>query len=181
MLTRDHKIIRELGTPVRNHLKFPGIERKKIDSPVLLSSREKVVASMKSKVYETLTSKRTVVKSQGRIEKVGGSSVNIGGSTKQNKIICGPDFDLLRKSNTIDAVSYPPKDNVRSASCCSLKTTGSKLFMGHNNSSGRLETYPHKLMQKKLASGIQKKTKEEPVVDMACSSRFSVDSKMESR
>ncbi|XP_060672411.1 protein ENHANCED DOWNY MILDEW 2 isoform X2 [Ziziphus jujuba] len=161
MYCMDHEIIRELGTPARDHLKFP---TKKVQDSALLASRGKGVASMKRNASEILSTQGRIVKLQKRIEKVGGGSINLGGSTKNIQKRCGPDFDSLRKTTAIHAVKIPPKVNIRSSSYCS-------------------KAYPHKSisMQQKIASAIGRKSEEETIVKMANSSQSSVDPEMESR
>ncbi|KAL5581737.1 hypothetical protein UlMin_014179 [Ulmus minor] len=139
----DHKIIIELGTPARDHIKFPDVKGKqKTQNLKLVSSKDINVESIKSKFSESLVTKRTIAP---------GCSANFGDFKKRS---AGPDFGFLRKLNTIDGVRKSLNGNTGATPYRFSATNGTKLSM-QNNSSANSETYSVNSMQQ-IARGVGK-------------------------
>lgn len=114
-----HEIDDEVGTPIRDHIIFPGVEKKKtiIDRPskkqsLALPSGKQKVASMKS----SLTSKAPP---QGKFSvkalKCVPSNTGQGETTKKcERLLVGS--DSLRRAKATDVSRKSPKGNVKSVS-----------------------------------------------------------------
>lgn len=109
-LTREHKIIEQLKTPARNHLKFPGAEgkRKKQDTE-LLSIEETIVAFKRSMVPENFTPDGPIVKKRKLVEMY--SSAEVGVPTSELEEGCQrQDADPLKTPNITDTCRMSLKD-----------------------------------------------------------------------
>ncbi|KAM4103520.1 hypothetical protein ACJW30_06G085400 [Castanea mollissima] len=111
----DHEINKELGTPLRDHLKFADAKGiKKQHEGEKLSSKKKAVASTKGMVCDNLSAGKIISKLPNRVKKMC-NSVKGGDSTKNIEKRCfRQDFDSLEKQNTIDSVGKSVKENIRS-------------------------------------------------------------------
>lgn len=109
-LTREHKIISELKTPARDHLKFPGVEgkRKKEDLELLLTE-EKDVASKRNIVSESFVADKTVVKKLKLAEVYSGAEVGMSNS-EIKKRWPRQDVHSLKKPNITDTGRKSLKD-----------------------------------------------------------------------
>ncbi|KAH9745110.1 protein ENHANCED DOWNY MILDEW 2 [Citrus sinensis] len=109
-LPREHKIISELKTPARDHLKFPGVEgkRKKEDLGLLLTE-EKDVASKRNIVSESFVADKTVVKKLKLAEVYSGADVGMSNS-EIKKRWPRQDVHSLKKPNITDTGRKSLKD-----------------------------------------------------------------------
>ncbi|XP_030931311.1 protein ENHANCED DOWNY MILDEW 2-like isoform X1 [Quercus lobata] len=179
----DHEINKELGTPLRDHLKFPdakGIKRQHEGEK--LSSKKKAVASRKGMVCDNLSAGKIILKLPNRVKKMC-NSVEGGDSTKKIKKRCfRQDFDSLKKKNTIDLVGKSVKENIRSIPCKSFTVVGSKSSTKSNKSLIDLELYPLRSKKQKLSSGKIKNTiLEESVMIKSNSSEFVLNAETKNR
>ena len=183
IFTRDHELNRELATPLRDHLKFPGAEgRKKQHEAEKLLCKKKVVASRRRMVCDNFSPEKIVLKLPKRVKKIC-NSIKGGDSTKKIEKRCFMrDFDSLKKQNTIDSVGKSAKENIRSILCKSFTAGNSKLSLKNNKSSIDLELYPLKSKQQKLSSGKIKNTiLEKSVMIKSNSSEFVLSAEMKNR
>ncbi|KAH9745109.1 protein ENHANCED DOWNY MILDEW 2 [Citrus sinensis] len=106
----EHKIISELKTPARDHLKFPGVEgkRKKEDLGLLLTE-EKDVASKRNIVSESFVADKTVVKKLKLAEVYSGADVGMSNS-EIKKRWPRQDVHSLKKPNITDTGRKSLKD-----------------------------------------------------------------------
>uniref|UniRef100_A0A2N9HZ60 Zinc finger PHD-type domain-containing protein n=1 Tax=Fagus sylvatica TaxID=28930 RepID=A0A2N9HZ60_FAGSY len=179
----DHELNRELATPLRDHLKFPGAEgRKKQHEAEKLLRKKKVVASRRRMVCDNFSPEKIVLKLPKRVKKMC-NSIKGGDSTKKIEKRCfRRDFDSLKKQNTIDSVGKSAKENIRSILCKSFTAGNSKLSLKNNKSSIDLELYPLKSKQQKLSSGKIKNTiLEKSVMIKSNSSEFVLSAEMKNR
>ncbi|KAK6238637.1 hypothetical protein QUC31_004106 [Theobroma cacao] len=97
----EHKIIRELGTPSRDHLVFPDVKvKEKKHNLALLSYRGKNLASKRSEVYEDFATSRNLLKKPKLVPKAYGV-IQAGVSSKRTeKHHSGQEFSSLKKPNT---------------------------------------------------------------------------------
>ncbi|XVE72493.1 hypothetical protein DITRI_Ditri11bG0043500 [Diplodiscus trichospermus] len=97
----EHKIIRELGTPSRDHLIFPDLEVKESKHKVeLLSYRGKSLASNRNEVSEDFATSRNLLKKPKLVQKAWGD-FQAGASCKITEKHCSrQEFSPLKKSNT---------------------------------------------------------------------------------
>ncbi|XP_022758963.1 protein ENHANCED DOWNY MILDEW 2-like [Durio zibethinus] len=97
----EHKIIRELETPSRDHLIFPNLEVKEKKHEVkLLSYRGKNLASKRSEVSEDVAKSRNLLKKPKLVQKAYGD-IQAGASSKRIEKHClRPEFSPLNKPNT---------------------------------------------------------------------------------
>lgn len=93
-----HEIDDELGTPIRNHIRFPNIgEKKKRPASELLPSKEKVGSRERKLASEDASGKRVAVKPQKGIDRVS-SSIKQGDSLKKREgILSGPESSKKQK------------------------------------------------------------------------------------
>lgn len=172
---RDHEIQRELGTPFRNHLKFPDAEgekeQQKTGEP---SSKEKVVASRRIMVSHnsTIQGHRKFLKQVYK----GSNSVKIGDSAEKIKKRCvQQQFDALNKQNTTEPVGKPLKEKIQFVTYRSSTEVKRK-------SSIDLVKDPLKSKWQKLASGkIRKRFLKKSVMTKENSSEFVLTADMEKR
>ncbi|KAM4093042.1 hypothetical protein ACB094_06G085900 [Castanea mollissima] len=168
----DHEINKELGTPLRDHLKFPDAKGiKKQHEGEKLSSKKKAVASTKGMVCDNLSAGKIISKLPNRVKKMC-NSVKGGDSTKNIEKRCfRQDFDSLEKQNTIDSVGKSVKENIRSIPCKSFTAVESKS-----------STKNSKSKKQKLSSGKIKNTiLEESVMIKSSSSEFVLNADMKNR
>ncbi|KAM6572084.1 hypothetical protein CsatA_016164 [Cannabis sativa] len=158
----DHEILSELGTPTRDHVKFPDVSgQEKAPNLEMHSRKERVMPmlSTRSNVFETFATKK--LNMLQRAEK-GVCSASVGDSTQTIKKRCvRPDFDSLRKRKRTDEVRKSAKVNVGSSLSFFSKVEGKSCMK--NNSSVSLETHPVK-SKRNAASGIVKGATEENVI-----------------
>lgn len=109
-LHRDHEIDRKLGTPIRNHLIFPGKERTKNEDPCkLLLSKEKAATSSRQ---ADITAKRSVVKFElPEQTTVASSGIQNGGSAKTAGKCSRQDTNIFPRPIRSDAVRNSLKDD----------------------------------------------------------------------
>lgn len=141
-LTREHKIISELKTPARDHLKFPGVEgkRKKEDLELLLTE-EKDVASKRNIVSESFVADKTVVKKLKLAEVYSGADVGMSNS-EIKKRWPRQDVRSLKKPNITDTgrkslkdIADKSKPSLRKDSTL-LKSRSFVVKPGHRNIDG---------------------------------------------
>ncbi|KAK2987061.1 hypothetical protein RJ640_004787 [Escallonia rubra] len=93
-----HEIVDGIGTPIRNHIKFPIDGQKKRRASELLPSREKVASQAKSPASEDASRKITVMKPPKGAEKW--SNIKQGDSSKKREGgLSGPQ---LKKQKVVD-------------------------------------------------------------------------------
>lgn len=96
VLTREHKVIRELGTPSRDHLIFPNLEvKEKKHKLELLPYRGKNMASKRSEVSEHIATSRNLLKKPKLV-----GDIQAGASSKSEKHCSRLQFSPLKKPNT---------------------------------------------------------------------------------
>ncbi|KAK3032465.1 hypothetical protein RJ639_037278 [Escallonia herrerae] len=93
-----HEIVDGIGTPIRNHIKFPIDGQKKRRASELLPSREKVASQAKSPASEDASRKRTVMKPPKGAEKW--SNIKQGDSSKKRE--GGLSGSQLKKQKVVD-------------------------------------------------------------------------------
>ena len=117
-MTRKHEIDEELGTPIRDHIKFPydeeKMERRRSE---LLSSRkdlDKVATKKRSLVSEDSPRERMAVKATKQFER-SSSTVKDGDSAKKSeKRSSGP--EPAKRLKVTDFSKKPSDDNTKSMS-----------------------------------------------------------------
>ncbi|KAH9793555.1 protein ENHANCED DOWNY MILDEW 2 [Citrus sinensis] len=138
----EHKIISELKTPARDHLKFPGVEgkRKKEDLELLLTE-EKDVASKRNIVSESFVADKTVVKKLKLAEVYSGADVGMSNS-EIKKRWPRQDVHSLKKPNITDTgrkslkdIADKSKPSLRKDSTL-LKSRSFVVKPGHRNIDG---------------------------------------------
>ncbi|KAL3508427.1 hypothetical protein ACH5RR_027828 [Cinchona calisaya] len=91
----EHEIEDELATPIRNHIKFPGTDKKKKKQTLDLVDKEKVVPKKRVLASEDATAKKTVAKQpkgasstvkQADFSKNNEGRLSIGESSKKQKL-----------------------------------------------------------------------------------------------
>lgn len=183
ILNRDHEINIELGTPLRDHLKFPDAKGiKKQHEGEKLSSKKKAVASTKGMVCDNLSAGKIISELPNRVKKMC-NSVKGGDSTKKIEKRCfRQDFDSLEKQNTINSVGKSVKENIRSIPCKSFTAVESKSSTKNSKSLIDLELYPLRSKKQKLSSGKIKNTiLEESVMIKSNSLEFVLNAEMKNR
>lgn len=183
ILNRDHEINKELGTPLRDHLKFPDAKGiKKQHEGEKLSSKKKAVASTKGMVCDNLSAGKIISELPNRVKKMC-NSVKGGDSTKKIEKRCfRQDFDSLEKQNTINSVGKSVKENIRSIPCKSFTAVESKSSTKNSKSLIDLELYPLRSKKQKLSSGKIKNTiLEESVMIKSNSLEFVLNAEMKNR
>ena len=108
-LTRKHEIDGELGTPIRDHVKFPGVkttfEKKKVmveenkkQASDSLRNKEKDLFKKKNLASDDSFRGRTVVKVARQNQK-SSSAVKVGNTKNSDKVISGSDISRKVKVN----------------------------------------------------------------------------------
>ncbi|KAI9083279.1 hypothetical protein K1719_034811 [Acacia pycnantha] len=97
MYCMDHEIFMELGTPGRNHLVFPGKERRKNEGPYNLLLGEEKVATSSRQEDITARSNVTNIKLPEQVA-VAGSGIRNGGSVKITDKCSRQDTSILSRS-----------------------------------------------------------------------------------
>ncbi|KAK3014521.1 hypothetical protein RJ639_010071 [Escallonia herrerae] len=106
-LPRKHEIVDGIGTPIRNHIKFPTDGQKKRRASELLPSTEKVASQAKSLALEDVSRKRTVMKPPKGAEKW--SNIKQGDSSKKREGgLSGPQ---LKKQKIVDTSQKHPNNS----------------------------------------------------------------------
>lgn len=178
MLTRDHEIISELGTPARDHIKFPDVRgQQNVHSLESHSRKERVMVSIKSKIPETLATEKLGVNFPKQVEKVGYRVSTSDSTPNINKRCARPDFDSLRKPNRT-GVRKSSKENIGPSHSFFPKTGGN--LPTKNKSSIGLENYPVKSIRQN-ADGNRNKAPEEYVIKTAKKPYPSIQAEMENR
>ncbi|OMO52936.1 Zinc finger, PHD-type [Corchorus capsularis] len=96
----EHKIIRELGTPSRDRLVFPGLEvKEKKDKLEMLSYREKNLASKRSEVSEDFATSRNLLKHPKLVPKFDGGIQAGASSERTEKHSSRQEFSPSKKPN----------------------------------------------------------------------------------
>ncbi|GMI66267.1 ENHANCED DOWNY MILDEW 2 [Hibiscus trionum] len=94
----EHKIIRELGTPSRDHLIFPDLKVKEKIRKIELSYCGNNLASARSDVSEVFAT-RNLLKKPKLVQKT--YDINAGASSERTEKLCSrQEFSPLRKQNT---------------------------------------------------------------------------------
>ncbi|PON48472.1 Cdk-activating kinase assembly factor [Parasponia andersonii] len=174
----DHEIISELGTPVRDHIKFPDVRgQQKTHNLELHSRNERVMMSIKCKPPETFATRKIEANLPKQVEKVG-CSVSIGDSTQNIKKRCaGPDFVSLRKPNRNEGERKSSKETIGHYHSFFPKTEG-KLLMKNNSISLDRNSIKFK---RQIANGIGKRATEEHVIKNTKRPCPSIQAEMENR
>ncbi|XP_059666481.1 protein ENHANCED DOWNY MILDEW 2 [Cornus florida] len=123
-----HEINDEIGTPIRNHIKFPkDLENKKRRTSDLLSTRERVASRESNLASEDASRKRTVGKTLKGFEKL--SSANKEGDffKKSERRSSGSDF--VKKQKMMDT-SRKPLNKSASAKFSKVSTNDSGPSLG---------------------------------------------------
>ncbi|KAF8414192.1 hypothetical protein HHK36_002191 [Tetracentron sinense] len=172
-----HKIDEEIGTPVRDHITFPYVERRRNRRPLeLQSSKEKFVTKKRTFDSEDSLRERIALKTPKQVEKA--FAIKEGDSLKKRKkSFSGQGFDSSKKPKTADASRKSLKDNIkyfsakvgmssaadeskvsfREEKLTSLFSKGSEpeKFKQKGTSSNKLEkTVTAKLLMKKSSSSL---------------------------
>ncbi|XVF21075.1 hypothetical protein REPUB_Repub12eG0059400 [Reevesia pubescens] len=101
MYCMEHKIIRELGTPSRDHLIFPDLEvKEKKHKLELLSYRGKNLVSKRSEVSKDFATSRYLLKKPKLFQKAYGDIQAGPSSNRTAKDCSGQEFSPLKKTNT---------------------------------------------------------------------------------
>lgn len=151
VLTRDHEIDRQLKTPARNHLIFPGIEREKDKCTLELLSSKKVMLSNRTIVSEHYPVDRPAAKKPKRVEIMHGG-VETGDSTKKlERTFSGQDFEPSTKPTIINTGRKYLKDNISSVPHRASAADKSKSHY-RNNMLVNLGTYSLEAKQQNMAN-----------------------------
>ncbi|KAK5784291.1 protein ENHANCED DOWNY MILDEW 2-like isoform X1 [Gossypium arboreum] len=129
----EHKIIKELETPSRNHLIFPDFGVKEKKCKLELSYRGKNLASKQSDVSEVFVTSRNVLKKPTLVQKAYGDT-HAGGSSERTKKPCSrQEFSPLKDPNTCVTSRKFLKQNARPNFDRSLSKEKTKLTQTKGN------------------------------------------------
>ncbi|PPR90597.1 hypothetical protein GOBAR_AA30089 [Gossypium barbadense] len=129
----EHKIIKELETPSRNHLIFPDFGVKEKKCKLELSYRGKNLASKQSDVSEVFVTSRNVLKKPKLVQKAYGDT-HAGGSSERTKKPCSrQEFSPLKDPNTCVTSRKFLKQNARPNFDRSLSKEKTKLTQTKGN------------------------------------------------
>ncbi|KAF7827079.1 protein ENHANCED DOWNY MILDEW 2-like isoform X1 [Senna tora] len=166
MYCMDHEIVWELGTPVRNHLVFPGMEGKEKKTINLILGEAKVAKSSKQS-FEDIPPRRTLVKVKfpNQLGKES-SGIQSGDSTEITEKRCSRlDMNFSTGSNRFHTVRNSLKDEKRSISNNSFLTSENQLSLEKDDFSSSSRLHAARSLQQKFPTGrIDKAVMEKPVV-----------------
>ncbi|XP_077221708.1 protein ENHANCED DOWNY MILDEW 2-like [Tasmannia lanceolata] len=156
----DHEIDEDIGTPIRNHIRFPGIaEKKKVRPLDSQSSKGKVLLKKKSVISEDSSKQRAATKPSKRLEKVASDVMGSDPTKRTGKPLSGQGIEPSKKSKTPDAFKKKLKGSVkgnntsvreeRSASLKGLEIVKSKDL--HDSKLGKMLS-PSSVLKKSSAS-----------------------------
>ncbi|CAL0321604.1 unnamed protein product [Lupinus luteus] len=160
MYCMDHELVRELGTPARNHLAFPDMEvKRKIGSYNLLDKAKGAKTSRQS--FECRPPKRILVPNQVTKES---ARIQGGGYSKvMEKISFKKDKCLSSGSLQIDMTRKLSKDEV-SVSNKSLPSAENKFSPRNDLSNSSRLFHARSQQQKNVSQRIEKTCLEKPLV-----------------
>ncbi|XP_052480104.1 protein ENHANCED DOWNY MILDEW 2 isoform X7 [Gossypium raimondii] len=129
----EHKIVKELETPSRNHLIFPDLGVKEKKRKLELSYRGKNLASKQSDVSEVFATSRNVLKKPKLVQKAY-RDTHAGGSSERTKKPCSrQEFSPLKDPNTCVTSRKFLKQNARPDFDRSLSKEKTKLTQTKGN------------------------------------------------
>lgn len=182
LLFRDHEIVKELGTPLRNHLVFPDMEGKEKKCTYdLLLGKEKVATSSR-KSFEDTTARRTSEELPHQFTKAS-STIQSGSFAEIMEKRCS-EQDLSLETGLIrsDAARKFLKDEKRSVSSHVYQTAEKKSSLKYDNFSCSSILHPDRSPQKKYRSRrIDKTILEKPMVKKVKTSHQFANSTLEKR
>lgn len=125
--TRKHEIDEELGTPVRNHIKFPHVEekkkamilKKKKPTPELSSSVEKKVAEKNSTASNEHLS-RTSADQKERLSSLANKSI------KSKKVNASAQQEILKKAKMANVSEQSQRNSKKVGSLAAGKSSTAK-------------------------------------------------------
>ncbi|KAG4174938.1 hypothetical protein ERO13_A11G151300v2 [Gossypium hirsutum] len=129
----EHKIIKELETPSRNHLIFPDFGVKEKKCKLELSYRGKNLASKQSDVSEVFVTSRNVLKKPKLVQKAYGDTHAGGSSERTKKPSSRQEFSPLKDPNTCVTSRKFLKQNARPNFDRSLSKEKTKLTQTKGN------------------------------------------------
>ncbi|XP_040962213.1 protein ENHANCED DOWNY MILDEW 2 isoform X5 [Gossypium hirsutum] len=129
----EHKIVKELESPSRNHLIFPDLGVKEKKRKLELSYRGKNLASKQSDVSEVFATSRNVLKKPKLVQKAY-RDTHAGGSSERTKKPCSrQEFSPLKDPNTCVTSRKFLKQNARPDFDRSLSKEKTKLTQTKGN------------------------------------------------
>lgn len=156
LLIREHEIDEEVGTPIRDHVKFPDVDEKKttvVKKKTVFEENKRRLTSESLVVRDSSVSKKRKLSSEGlfrgrtapTISKQKMTSVaKVGGSRTNEKVPFG--LDLSRKGmvkNTLKReveISVEKKPSLDNRLCAYVKGSGSVKFGKQDTSDGELKS-----------------------------------------
>lgn len=185
LLFRDHEISRMLGTPVRNHILFPGMEeREKKKTCNLLLGKAKVATSSRQNLQDIIA-RTTSAKGKLLNQEVAKASRSIqsGDFTEKTEKRCsGQDMSFPARSIRPEAARISLNDEKLSVYSNSNLTPGKMSSVKNDNFSSSSLLHPARPLQEKLPSTRTGKTiLEKPAVKKIKISPQSANSDVEKR
>lgn len=145
---RKHEIDEDLGTPIRDHIKFPFDESKKRKASDVLTSHEKVGSKKKTLAVEGTSQERTAMKAAMQ-----SSSVVKADQTSKKSEIVTPRTNSLKKVKATGPSKKPLRQNSKSLPMDAGKSSavdGNKTSLG-----GRLFAFMNQESEQQIKPGRQ--------------------------